>query len=306
MTASALTHPLPPTHSATAARDQLQIALAIADESTLKSLLIRCTPPITQPHRVGSVSSQVGVPVDSRQAIDGILSFEDITCVLASSPEEISRHIAANIDPKKLDREYAKLTRCESELHTLGNNLTLAQAIARLSHAGFSPKQVDEIINLPNEAWHKSWWYALDEVGHFTVPFLRLIRPLRYPDGTYTLQYRDHFAQDKPPSFSTQGQKVLVEIKTPAQTFRRTIERINLFRHQMGIQKALIIGDRLTELEARGFISQGISVYTTQQPVAIHAEADCTACANFDCPMYRRPDSPVVMCRSFCLDATAE
>lgn len=284
--------------------DHLQIALAIADTHILKSLLVDCTPPLARAHHIGAIASKIGIPVESRKTVDGVIQFESLNCVLVSSPAEIEDRVAATTEPQLRQREYLKLTRCESEMQTLGHALTLAQTLAILTQAGFSDEQIDKIVNLPNDAWHKTWWYDLDEEGNFTVPFLRMMRTLRYPDGTFTLQYRDHFAQDKPRCFTSQEHKVMIEIRTETQTFHKTLERINISRAQLGIEKALLICNGISELEARGFMSQGISIYTTQRSVTLTTQADCTVCANLDCPMNGRNDSPVLTCHQFCFDAS--
>lgn len=305
MSHDTLTHPVEPRRcKVISTHDHIQIALAIADTQVLKSLLVDCTPPLARGHHIGSITSKIGIPVESRKTVDGIIQFESLSCVLVNSPAEIEERVAATTEPQLRQREYLKLTRCESEMQTLSHALPLAQTLSILDQAGFSDEQIDRILNLPTEAWHKSWWYSLDAEGDFTVPFLRMMRTLRYPDGTFTLQYRDHFAQDKPRCFTSQEHRVMIEIRTEAQTFHKTLERINISRAQLGIEKALLICDSISELEARGFMSQGISVYATQNPVALSTQSDCTVCANYDCPMNGRSDSPVLTCRQFCFDAS--
>jgi bacterioferritin-associated ferredoxin len=282
--------------------DQVQIALAIAEVPTLKSLLVNCTPPIAPPHHIGHVSSTIGVPIEAKTSVDGIIQFEQISCVLTDAPVETNPQFAApHGDYSRW--QVRSITRCESETQTLGTNLSLAQAISVLAHAGFSPKQVDDVLNLPNEAWHKSWWYALDAAGEFTIPFLRMMRPLRYSNGTFTLQYKDHYSQDKPPCFKNIDQKVLVQIKTEQKSFKKVLEKINYSRDRFGISKAILICDELSDFEARGFISQGISIFSRVEPLTT-PQANCTRCINADCPMQGQSDSPVVVCRRFCLDPT--
>lgn len=301
MVQKALTYPVESRPSAIKPRDRVQMALAIADQDILRSLLANCTPALAPPHLLGVVSAAIGVPVEAHKTADGVISYETVECVLADSPTEIEERIAATTEPKLLRREYLKLTRCESDTYTLGQGLSLAQAISLLERSGFSPDQTAAIINIPTEAWHKSWWYTVDAEGNYTVPFLRLMRTLRYADGTLTLQYKDYFAQDKPTCFSTRQHKVLIEIRGDSHSFRKTLERINLSRSQLGVQQALLICDRLSELEAQAFISQGISVYTAEE-IVLHTESNCAICANKDCPLNGSQDSPVMMCRRFCLD----
>jgi len=70
----------------------------------------------------------------------------------------------------------------------------------------------------------------------------------------------------------------------------------------MGVERALLIGDRFSELEAQGFISQGISLYAAQE-IVLPVEANCEWCATTGCPMQGRTDSPVLTCQAFCLEA---
>ncbi|MBD1910372.1 hypothetical protein [Leptolyngbya sp. FACHB-8] len=299
----ALTHLSSDRPEAISLHDRVQIALAIADTPLLKSLLTHCTPPLTQPHRLGSVKASIGVPFEARRTVDGVVEFEVIHSVLAESPQEIEEHIAATTAPHLVKREYLMLTRCESETHCLGKKLSLAQAITILGTSGFSQEQVDDIINLPAEAWHRSWWYGPDEFGNFTEPFMRMMRTIRFTDGTFELHYKDFFAQNKPTVFTSQEERVLIEIKTEQRSFRKTLDHINLARTQLGITHAILICDEISELETRGFISQGISIYTAQQ-LALQTRADCSLCANHDCPLNGCEDSGVTMCRRFYLDAT--
>lgn len=301
-----LIHPAHTQLSDLSTHDQVQIAMAIADESLLRSLLIHCTPGVAPSHQIGSITSAIGVPIESKKSVDGVLNFELVQCVLAS-PDEIEQSLKptgrqTERDRHQKQREYSRLTRCESETHILGQTISLAQALTMLSHAGFSSQQVDAILNLPYEAWHKSWWYTVDAEGGFTVPFLRLIRTLRYTDGTFTIQYKDYFGQEKPSCFKSQERKVLVEIKPDRASFGKTLEKINYSRKKLGITKAILICDRLSELESRGFISQGISLYTASELI-LPTQANCSLCVNTACLLSGQATSPVVMCRQFCLQA---
>ncbi|MBE9177168.1 hypothetical protein IQ268_01085 [Oculatella sp. LEGE 06141] len=302
MTKSALTHSgSKKQQGSLALRDRIQIALAIADETILKSLLVGCTPPIAQPHRIGTVSSTIGVPIAAHsKAVDGIIQFEAVNCILAGSPAEVDPRWADHRGRDAASRELAHLTRCESETHILGQTIGLPQALSLLAHAGFSPQQVEAILNLPYEAWHKSWWYTLDAEGRFTLPFLRLIRTLRYTDGTFTIQYKDYFSQQKPSCFKSHDHKVIIEIKPELNSFRKTLAKINQSRETFGIDKALLICDSISDLEAQGFVSQGISIYAANE-VILPAEANCGICSTPGCPMSGIADSPVLTCRRFCL-----
>lgn len=294
-----LTHSAP-SQAAASVHDQVQIALAIADTTLLKSLLVDSTPPIAPSHQIGSVTSAIGVPLAGKKAVDGVLTFEAIHCVLSNAPVERERHSHSE-GHNRSQRERARLTQCESETHILGRTVPLAQALSLLSQSGFSPRQIEEILHLPYEAWHKSWWYALDTEGNFTVPFLRLIRTLRYTDGTFTIQYKDYYGQEKPTCFGIREQKVLIEIKAEVQSFGKTLEKINYAREQLGVSQAILICDRLSDLEARGFISQGISLYTAAE-LNLPAQANCAICVS-DCPMMGRESSPVLLCQQFCIQA---
>jgi hypothetical protein len=280
--------------------DRVQIALAIADPILLKSLLTDCTPPIAPSHQIGGISTQIGIPVESRKAIDGIIRFESIRCVLADAADWAQgvlkySHSVGN------DRGYLDLNRCATELSTLGQTVSLSQAIALLAQAEFSSDQIHAILNMPQDAWYKSGWFALDAIGGFTIPFQRLMRTRHYANGTLTLQYKDFFAEDKPPCFKSQDQQVLVEIGTDLHSFRKTLEKINYARQQLGIAKALLICNQISELEAQGYISQGISIYAAHE-VVLPTHANCLDCAMDNCPMQGNPDSPVTQCQRFCLE----
>jgi bacterioferritin-associated ferredoxin len=297
MLSNTLTYPLQ-VRNKTSTHDQVQIALAIAEEHVLKSLLVNCTPAIAKYPQIGSISSTIGVPMTAKKTIDGIIQFESIQCVLADTPVETAPQWAEpGLSPTARRRDQA-LMRCESELHTLGQTIPMAQAIALLAHSGFSPRQVEDILNLPYEAWHKTWWCTLDSEGNFTIPFLRFIRTLRYPDGSFTLQYKDYFSQEKPTCFSSRPEKVLVEIKPELGCFSKTLEKINYSREHCQTKNAILICNSLTDLETQGFISQGISLYSATELI-LPIQANCAACGSSHCPMRGRGDSPVVMCRQF-------
>lgn len=281
--------------------DRIQIALAIADPNILKSLLVNCTPPIAHPHVVGAVTSEIGIPIESKKVADGLLCFEAIRCVLASPHAHIELNETTHTSSREQQRHYSQLTQCESETQTLGQNVTVAQGLALLTHSGFAPRQSEAILNLPYEACYKSWWQTLDDYGNLSVPFLRLIRTIRYPNGTLTLRYKDYFSQEKPTCFKSQEHKVLVEIQKKVQHFSKTLKKINHSREKLGISNAILICDRISDLESRGFISQGISIYAAQD-FALPAEANCVTCANRDCPMNGISNSPVMICRRFCLE----
>lgn len=287
--------------------DRVQIALAIADQPILKSLLSHCTPPIAQPHRIGSLRSTIGVPVAgaASSAADGLIEFEELHCVLADSSAKLEQDVVEYSRLKGNRRGYLDLTRCEADTQTLGQMMPLSNAISLLAEVGFSAEQSRDILNLPQDGWHKSWWYQADEAGQFTTPFVRLIRCRRYADGSLTLQYKDFFAQEPPPCFKSRSVKVLVEILATPHQFAATLAKINLARQQLDIAHALLICDQISDLEARGFMSQGISLYAAEE-IALPVQANCLHCATPGCLMQGNPDSPVLLCQRFCLDGLTE
>ncbi len=279
-------------------RDQLQMALAIADPEILKALLVNCIPAISDPPKVGSITSEVAIPTSDGQGADGILHFEAIRCVLAEAQPQVDS--SSHSGWTRESKEIARLTQHESELQTLAQNLPLAPAIALLSNSGFAPNWIEEILRLPHYAWHKSWWYAIDRNGQFTLPFLRYIRTLHYPDGTLTLQYKDFFEYEKPSCFTSRLQKVLVVIRPEIQGFGETLQRINRQRADLNIQRAILICNTISELEAQAFISQGISVYPAMELV-LPIQANCQYCGRQECPMNGLSDSPVAACYGYVL-----
>ena len=284
-------------------RDRVSLALAIADSDLLQSLLIDCTPPIAPPHLIGDVTSSIGVPLPSGKAADGMILFEAIHCVLADSQTEIEGQLVGSNSRDIKRRVLGRLTQCESETQTLGQNISFAQALALLTQVGFLPQQIDAILNLSGDARYKCWWYTLDSDGNLSVPFLRLLRTLHYPNGSLTIQYKDYFSQEQPSCFKSQAARVLVEIKTESQSFRTTVENVNAARKALDIAKAIVICDTISDLEARGFIHQGISLYTATE-IILPVQANCALCMQQECPMQGKKNSPVMRCRRFCLQGS--
>ncbi|MBF2027900.1 MAG: hypothetical protein IGS48_14240 [Oscillatoriales cyanobacterium C42_A2020_001] len=280
-------------------RDQIQMALAIADSALLKSLLSNCLPPIAASFQIGTISSEVSVPVKDHASADGILQFEAIRCVLASSPYLESP--SANSSRTKDSKELTRLTQHESEMHTLAQNLPLAPAIALLTSSGFQRDQIQDILRLPHYAWYKSWWHAIDTNGNFTMPFLRCIRTFHYPDGTLTLQYKDFFEQEKPDCFTTLPQKILITIRTDTQGFADTLQQINRQREALNIKKAVLVCHTVSELEIQAFTKQHISLYPANDLI-LPVQASCERCGRHECPMNHRVNSPVIMCRGFLVE----
>ncbi|WP_143467707.1 hypothetical protein [Leptolyngbya ohadii] len=288
-------------------QDQVQIALAVADEPSLKSLLTDCVSPIAPAHRIRSIQTKVSVPLAApaiepasrlmAQTIDGILAFEKIHCVLVPSADELKQGIADYTQRYGNDRGYVDLTRCESEMQTLGQSIPLSQALALLTHSGFTPRQIQSILHLPQDGWFQSWWYTVDALGEFTVPFLRVLRTLYYPDGRVTIQYKDFFAKDKPACYMSEPQQVIVMLKQD-RSFSETLARINLARQQLSIDRVILVGTHLSELEAKGYINQGVSLYMTRS-LHLPTPASCLQCVNLECPLHGRSDPPSALYSRF-------
>ncbi|MBW4695166.1 MAG: hypothetical protein KME27_25740 [Lyngbya sp. HA4199-MV5] len=277
--------------------DQIQIALAIADRTVLQSLLENCIPSLAKGQHIHAISTQVGVPTGNQQTADGIVHFESMRCRLVKPGEPIGFSVAGH--NRTLDsRELSRLTQHESDMQILGSNLPLALTVSLLAESGFRSEQIDEILHLPCNAWHKSWWYAIDPGGNFTMPFLRQIRTLRFPDGTFTLQYKDFFEQDNPKCFISTAQRVLVLIKPDTQSFGETLRQLNYQREALGIHQAILICSTISDLEAQGFINQGISVYPAVELI-LPTQSDCIHCGRKECAMNGAEDSPVALCYGF-------
>jgi hypothetical protein len=288
-----LFRPIPPSPNAVDVREQLQMALAIADAPMLASLLTDCLPPIAQPHQLRAISSRVSVPTGQDAAADAVLQVEMVRCVLA----ETHPHVQPP-DWRWESRELTQLTQHESELQTLAQYIPMAPAIALLAEAGFQPGQIDEILRLPREAWYKSWWCTIAPEGKPSPPFLRCLRSRHHPDGTLTLQYKDFYESSKPACFSSQPQTVLVAIRAEAQPFGDTLHRINHQRQLLNAQSVVLIGTTLSELEVQAFMRQGVSVYPAVE-IAVPFQASCGQCDRGECPMNGRNPSPVALCYGY-------
>ncbi|MBM0741996.1 hypothetical protein JOY44_10220 [Phormidium sp. CLA17] len=280
-------------------RDQIQMALAIADLNLLHNLLTQCIPAIIQPERLGTIASEVGVPMGDRITADGILHFEAIHCVLAQVQPQLDH---SNNSWTNDSKEVARLTQHESDLQTIAQHLPLAPTISLLANVGFPPPHIQEILRLPHYAWHKSWWYALDLEERFAVPFLRYIRTLHYPDGTLTLQYKDFFESEQPPCFATIAQKALVAIRDESQGFGETLQQLNQQRSALGSKQAILICNTISDLEAQAFIHQGVSLYSALDLV-LPMQANCLDCARRECLMKGNADSFVASCYGFLVDS---
>jgi len=276
-------------------RDQVQMVLAVADAPLLRSLLTDCTPALALPQTLASVDAEVGVTAKS-VAADGVLSFRSIQYMLAE--KATTTELPASVSMLRSSRELARLVQHESELQTLQQKLPLAPTVALLEQSGFATQQIQEILHLPQDSWHKSWWYGMDKMGHFTLPFLRCIRILRYPDGTLTIQYKDYFEEEKPNCFANQEYRVLIASKQATENFSETLQRVNQQRAALGVSRAILIAMQLNPMEAEAFMRQGVSVYPLNH-LLMPVQADCMRCDRRECPLWRVSDSPVAMCYGF-------
>ncbi|MBD2257770.1 hypothetical protein [Pseudanabaena sp. FACHB-2040] len=283
------------TAPAASLQEQIQLALALADEGSLRSLLTDSLPAIARPHEIDQVRAEVGIPVPgaNSRCVDGLIRFEQIRCVLAGSRPDLAL-------PRLAEHpNYQHLTNCQSELVTLAQNIALSDAIALLSHAGFDAKQISQILHLPSQAWHKSWWFMADFEGSLTIPFQRLMRVRHFGDGTLTLQYKDFYAQERPPEFKGHLVHVPVVIRQPSEGFFAVLERINVTRQAFGTPQVILITEQISELEAEGLIRQNVSLFTAQDRLRIPETADCSRCQQSTCPLQGETHSPVVKCRAF-------
>lgn len=246
--------------------DQIQIALAVADEVKLKSLVANCYPPMICHDFIGKIFSEIGVPVKYKQSADAIITFENVWCVPAH-PEE-------KFDDRLFENQEEFIRRFEDY------DMSLEDVESLLAISGLTPKQVQEILQLPRlgvylssaTCWHESWWYMRDSNGRLTIPFLRKIRIVdtgfKKVKSTFTIQH-SNYCKLPPQSLRGEEQKVLIEIKTEIQSFGEVMEQINRYRKWLGIDKAILICDTVSDLEAEGFISQGISIYPAKEFVML-------------------------------------
>lgn len=295
MVKSSLTPVWPRCSEATSAAHTAQLALAVADEGYLRSLLTDSLPIIAHPHEIGAVSIQVGVPLPQypQYSLDGVLTFEQIHCVLAGASPE-----GPPLPEFHTHTEYQAVTHCHSDLVTLAENALPSEAIGLLAQAGFSPDQIRQILQLPAQAWHHSWWYTLDPEGFLTVPFQRHIRSRCFADGTFTLQFKDDYGQERPHGFRSQPQSLPVVVHPPGLSFGETLTHINRARQALSTRQALLIAADLMALEIEGYIRQNVSLVNhrgVERPLA----ANCRLCQRDLCPLHGIDASPVMTCRSF-------
>lgn len=273
-------------------RDQVQLALAIADTGVLRSLLTDSTPAVARSHQVGQVRIEVGVPTQGHyvDGIDGVVEYEQIRCAIAQeTPPEAQQSAKA----------FQSLTRCHSELKTLAWRVNLAEAISLLHHGGFNETQIQQILQLPWDAWHRSWWHTLDPQGGASFPFQRWFRSRSYSDGKHILQYRDYYPQDAPPCFHGIWRRVPLVIANPDDGFGELLKRLRSARQAIDAQQVILLSGSLSDLEQEGFIRQGISLYPLQEGAAQREHPACATCRQRTCPFYGRADAPVMTCSHF-------
>ncbi|MEL6765325.1 MAG: hypothetical protein AAFO87_17075 [Cyanobacteria bacterium J06607_6] len=223
--------------------DDWQLALAIANESVLRSLLCDCTPALVTPEAVDRVSVHIGVPI-AGGTVDASLQFERVHCVLAEQSD------CALVPGRQVTYQ--------SGLQTLVERVRPQDAIALLAHVGFSPRQISQLMHLPSQAWHKSWWR---QVGAGASCFQRWMRLRCYANGTITLQYQDYFSQDRPPCFYARSESIPVLVRRPQASFADTLGRLNRTRAALQTAHIVLICDALSEIETEAFIRQNVSLY---------------------------------------------
>jgi hypothetical protein len=272
-------------------RNQVQLALALADTDRLKTLLVECSPAIALPHQIGQLRVAIGPPpgADGLNAIAAVIDYEHVWC-LPSTGAPSGEDFAV--------RDLQALTRCQSDLKTLAWRVSLSEAIALLQHGGFQEGQIQKILQLPWDGWHRSWWDIFEPQGHLGLPFQRWFRTRCYSDGTYTLQYRDHYPQDAPPCFRGIWQQVPIMISQPANQFGETLTGLRQARHTLQTDRCMLLADELSDLEAEAYIRQGVSLYPLQQSRLLE-QSLCQRCDHEQCPMSDRDDTPVMNCRDY-------
>jgi hypothetical protein len=272
-------------------RNQVQLALALADGEMLKSLLVDCSPAIALPHQIGQLRVAIGPPPETEglEHIDAVIEYEHVWCMpAAGSPSGEDFSV----------KDLQSLTRCQSDLKTLAWRVNLSEAIALLRHGGFQEDQIQRILQLPWDGWHRSWWDTLEPQGHLGLPFQRWFRTRCYSDGTYTLQYRDHYPQDAPPCFRGIWQQVPLMICQAMGQFGDVLTGLRKARHTLNTDRCILLADELTDLEAEGYMRQGVSLYPLEQSPLQH-QSLCQRCHRAQCPMSDRQNTPVINCRAY-------
>lgn len=223
--------------------DDWQLALAISSESVLRSLLCDCTPALASHDEVDRVTVHIGVPV-AGGTIDASLEFERVHCILAEQSD-------CALVP-------GRSATYQSGLQTLAHQVRPQDAMALLAHVGFEPRQISQLMRLPSQGWHKSWWR---QVGVREDCFQRWMRLRRYPNGTITLQYQDYFSQDRPPCFYARSESVPVLVRRSHASFSDTLGRLNRTRAALQAAHIVLVCNALSDIETEAFIRQNVSLY---------------------------------------------
>ena len=127
-------------------RDRIQIALAVADDTLLRSMLVNCQPAIAPARTIGKISSAICLAAPQQQTVDGLVEYSEIQCLLGQvqdsrSPEAIDYGWNAS--------DYARYTQYQSETTDLVDGITVSEASDLLESAGYSPHQLQQILQMP-------------------------------------------------------------------------------------------------------------------------------------------------------------
>ncbi|MEM6426939.1 MAG: hypothetical protein AAF728_17550, partial [Cyanobacteria bacterium P01_D01_bin.128] len=76
-------------------REQLQLALAVADGAKLRSLLTESHPPIAPGAQIGTVTANISVPA-AGITVDGVVRYELVHCILAQMLQFSDPHQCQN------------------------------------------------------------------------------------------------------------------------------------------------------------------------------------------------------------------
>ena len=222
---------------------ECQLALAIANVSVFRSRLYDCAPALAAPEEIDRVAVHIGVPV-AGGTIDANLDFERVHCVPANYAD-------CTLGPQRS-------VTYQSGLQTLAERVRPQDAMALLTHVGFEPRQVSQLMHLPSQGWHKSWWRQIGPTGSC---FQRWMRLRRYANGTITLQYQDYFSQDRPPCFYARSESVPVLVRRSGVSFAETLGRLNRTRAALQTAHIILVCDELPEIESEAFMRQNVSLY---------------------------------------------
>ena len=101
-------------------RDRIQIALAIADDTLLRSMLVNCQPAIAPARKIGRISSAICLSAPQQQTVDGIVESEEqarLTSLLAER-FELEKDQATQLmeDARQADQQAVDLYRFTSVL----------------------------------------------------------------------------------------------------------------------------------------------------------------------------------------------